>query len=104
MKKKINVKLKQQFKNLLLKNPILYQSEICQCKEKKYQTVKIKEQIFNLPICSKCNFKIEPKPSEYFYLNIFQQIRIRKAILAKRCREGYADVVPDKKIEWKKWV
>ena len=114
MKKKINTKLKQQFRNLLLKNPILYQSEICQCKEKKYQTVKIKEQIFNLPICSKCNFKIEPKPSKYFYIDIYDEIEERKQdkiiSLINEYGHDYNETVFTRRqwvedvIVWKDWI
>lgn len=104
MKKKINAKIQQPFRNSLLKNPILYQSEFCSCKEQKHKTIKIKKQVFELPICNNCNFKMRAKPSDDFYIEVLEQIRIRKAIIAKRHREGYGDPPPDKRIDWSKWV
>jgi len=104
MKKKINAKIQQQLRNSLLKNPILYQPEFCYCKEQKHKISKIKEQVFNLPICNNCNLKMRPKPSDDFYIEVLEQIRFRKAIISKRHREGYGDAPPNKRIDWKKWV
>jgi|GEM_PF-4667213 len=78
MKNRNRKRLIQRFRKQLLKNPILWQPEFCQCKQKRCKTTKISKQIFYLPICTKCKLKFQPIPSEQFYIAIYDEIEERK--------------------------